>query len=633
MTPREYIDIARERWRFIVAALLLGLLVAGAAILVVPRQYASSVTVIVAPQASAEPGAGTGDTEISGQRLGIYSELLNSTRLTRDVVADLRLPVSPEELAGRIAVTTTPDSVLLTATVTDSSAEQAVLIANAVADQFIQNVTEIEQPVDPTRPQPVVGKVFEAAQPPADLVAPRPVAYIALGAVLGLVLGLAAALLRHALDFRVKTRRQLEDILGAPVLGTIGRDPKIPSSPLVMYGAPHTPLAEAFRQLRTNVSFMDVDREHKMILVTSATSGEGRSTTVCNLGLAMAEAGSRVLILDADLRDPSIARCLGVDDALGLTEVLLNRVPVERATQPIGPTLDVLPSGQLPPNPSELLGSNRMVNLLAMLRKLYDVVLIDSAPLLPVTDAAVLAPRVDGVLVLVRHDRTVVQDVQAAKDALDAVSGRVVGSVLTMVSHAGTRAHARVRPRRGRKRSQPRVPSWRTGAPVPVSGAAPQRDRQQGAPVALGDQKTVMLVAPQPRAQQALQQVSGSSRQQAHHPASPERQDAVQTPQPAAQDAAQAPPPSSQGPTPTLPEMAPAVPQDAEPTVPDDAEPVVPQDAAPVVPRDAEQDAEHPGSTARNGQQDPKERPAPRPRPRASSGANGQLDRDGSAVR
>jgi hypothetical protein len=168
---------------------------------------------------------------------------------------------------------------------------------------------------------------------------------------------------------------------------------------------------------------------------------------------------------------------------------------------------------------------------------------------------------------------------------------------------------------------------------VPVSGAAPQRDRQQGAPVALGDQKTVMLVAPQPRAQQALQQVSGSSRQQAHHPASPERQDAVQTPQPAAQDAAQAPPPSSQGPTPTLPEMAPAVPQDAEPTVPDDAEPVVPQDAAPVVPRDAEQDAEHPGSTARNGQQDPKERPAPRPRPRASSGANGQLDRDGSAVR
>ncbi len=626
MTPREYIDIARERWRFIVAALLLGLLVAGAAILVVPRQYASSVTVIVAPQVGTEPGAGTGDTEISGQRLGIYSELLNSTRLTRDVVADLGLPTSPEELAGRIAVTTTPDSVLLTATVTDSSADQAVLIANAVADQFIQNVTEIEQPVDPARPQPVVGKVFEAAQPPADLVAPRPVAYIALGAVLGLVLGLAAALLRHALDFRVKSRRQIEEILGAPVLGTIGRDPKIPSSPLVMYGAPHTPLAEAFRQLRTNVSFMDVDREHKVILVTSATSGEGRSTTVCNLGLAMAEAGSRVLILDADLRDPAIASCLGVDDALGLTEVLLNRVPVERATQPIGPTLDVLPSGQLPPNPSELLGSNRMVNLLAMLRKLYDVILIDSAPLLPVTDAAVLAPRVDGVLVLVRHDRTVVQDVQAAKDALDAVSGRVVGSVLTMVSHAGTRAHARVRPRRGRKRPNPRVSSWRAGGQGPAADAVPPRDRQQGSPVTLGDQRTVMLVAPQPRAQQAPQQAAGATRQQAPRPAAPERPEAQA---PASPDTAAVPPASSPGPTPTLPEMAPAVPHDAEPAVAQDAEPVVAQDAEPVV----AQDAEHVGSTVQNGQQDPKDRPAPRPRPRAPSGANGQLDRDGSAVR
>jgi non-specific protein-tyrosine kinase len=347
----------------------------------------------------------------------------------------------------------------------------------------------------------------------------------------------------------------------------------------------------------------------------------------------MAEAGSRVLILDADLRDPSIASCLGVDDALGLTEVLLNRVPIERATQPIGPTLDVLPSGQVPPNPSELLGSNRMVNLLALLRKLYDVVLIDSAPLLPVTDAAVLAPRVDGVLVLVRHDRTVLQDVQAAKDALDAVSGRVVGSVLTMVSHAGTRAHARVRPRRGRKRPHPRVSSWRAGAQGSAAGAVPSRDRQQGAPVTLGDQKTVMLVAPQPRAQQAPQQVSGSTRQQAPSPAAPERQDAVQVPQPASQGTAQAPSAASQGPSPTLPEMAPAVPQDAQPVVPHDAEPVVSHDAEAVVPQETDQAGERLGSTAQDGQQDPQERPAPRPRPRASSGANGQLDRDGSAVR
>ena len=201
-----------------------------------------------------------------------------------------------------------------------------------------------------------------------------------------------------------------------------------------MYGAPHTPLAEAFRQLRTNVQFIDVDREHKVILVTSATSGEGRSTTVCNLGAR--PGGGRAPGPDPRRRPAASPRSrgtCGVDDTHGLTDVLVNRIPVERALQPIAPALDVLPSGPLPPNPSELLGSNRMVDLIATLRGRYDVILIDTAPLLPVTDAAVLAPRVDGVLVLVRHGRTVVQDVQAAKDALRRGVGHASSaSVMTM---------------------------------------------------------------------------------------------------------------------------------------------------------------------------------------------------------
>ena len=106
---------------------------------------------------------------------------------------------------------------------------------------------------------------------------------------------------------------------------------------------------------------MDVDSAHKVILVTSPSSGEGKSTTVCNLALALAEAGTSVLIIDADLRRPSIARCLSIDGRIGLTDVLVNRVSIERAVQPLAPALDVLPSGLMPPNPSELLGSDRMV--------------------------------------------------------------------------------------------------------------------------------------------------------------------------------------------------------------------------------------------------------------------------------
>ena len=382
----------------------------------------------------------------------------------------LDLGVAPEELASRITATSAPETVLLTAQVTGETPERAIEIANVVAAQFIKNVAEIEQPADPVRVPPVEAKVFEPAAPPAVLAAPRPVLYLGLGAVLGLLVGFGAALLRSGLDTSLKRREQLEEVLEAPVVGVIGRDSKIASSPLVVYGDPQAPLAEAFRQLRTNVQFMDVDSEHKVILVTSASPSEGKSTTVCNLGLALAEAGTSVLIIDADLRRPTVARCLGVDGSIGLTNVLVNRVSVERAVQPLAPALDVLPSGLMPPNPSELLGSDRMVNLLAGLRGSYDVILIDTSPLLPVTDAAVLAPRADGVLVMVRHGKTRVQDLQAAKDALDAVSGRVLGSVMTMTPHVSKQRYASNAPTGWKQRGDAGSFAVRNGARRP-SGA------------------------------------------------------------------------------------------------------------------------------------------------------------------
>jgi capsular exopolysaccharide synthesis family protein len=506
VTPREYIEIVRERWRAIVAGLLLGLVVAGGLVYLVPREYSANVTVLVAAQSDAS--ATTADTgEISSQRLGTYVELLRSRRLAGGVISDLRLPTTPDELADRVSVTTTPDSLLLTATVTDGSPDGAIRIANALADEFIRNVAEIEQPSDQTRPPSVVAKAFEPAQPPAEQVAPRPVRYLILGTVLGLLAGFAAALLRNGLDTTLRRRSQLEDILGAPVLGVIGRDSKIASSPLVIYGDPQAPLAEAFRQLRTNVQFTDIDSAHKLILVTSPSWGEGKTTTVCNLALALAEAGTSVLIIDADLRRASVASSLSIEKRVGLTDVLVGRIPIEQAVQPLAPALDVLPSGPLPPNPSELLCSTRMIKLIAGLRLMYEVVLIDTAPLLPVTDAAVLAPRVDGVLVLVRHGHTLGRDLRAAKDALDAVSSRIIGSVMTMVPHAGKRAGRRRKPRKGIRQQRPygpvpgTGPGGETGSAVPGSAlrqaAAPQPAAPQpAAPLPASPQPAAPLPAP-----------------------------------------------------------------------------------------------------------------------------------------
>ena len=445
MTPR-LVDVARERWRLIVTGLLLGVVAAGLTIQLVPRAYSASVTMILETQ-PADPTlpAPTAADEVSAQRINTYVQLMESKRLASDVVLALHLPVTPEQLASRIVATTRPSSALITAAVTYGSPDQAVTVANAIGAAFIKHVEEIEQPADPTRRPAILAKVFQAAQPPADLVAPQPLLYLVVDVVLGLLLGCGAAVLRDAVDPQVKSRNQLEEIFGVPVLGVIGHNRKIRAGPLKTYGASNTPLAETFGHLRTNV-LAGVDRKHTSVLVTSATSAEGVTTTVCNLGLSLAKAGAHVVIVDANLRSPSVAACLGVGATPGLTDVLDLIEPLNVAVRPVGPALDALPSGPRPPNPSELLGSKPMTDLLASLREKYDVVLIDAPPLLPVTDAAVLAPRVDAILVVVRYGRTHLEDALAARAALHAVSGQILGSVLTMARHESSRKRAELRP-------------------------------------------------------------------------------------------------------------------------------------------------------------------------------------------
>jgi non-specific protein-tyrosine kinase len=266
---------------------------------------------------------------------------------------------------------------------------------------------------------------------------------LALGFVAGLAVGVAMALTRNALDTSVKSPEALRDASGAPNLGTIAHDAQVPRRPLTVHEDPQSPRAEAFRQLRTNLQFVDVDKPRKVIVVTSSMPTEGKTTTVTNLAIALASAGTRVLLIEGDLRRPKVADLLGLERAVGLTSVLSGRVEVEEVIQPWGGALfDVLASGPLPPNPSELLASRQMEALLGALRERYDAVLIDTPPLLPVTDAAAVAPATDGVLLVCRFRRTSRPQVESAAAALDAVGARVLGTVFTMVPSSGPRAYA-----------------------------------------------------------------------------------------------------------------------------------------------------------------------------------------------
>jgi tyrosine-protein kinase len=433
----EGIQVARKRWRVVLLGLLCGLLGATAITGLTPREYSAQVTIYLTAQSGADgPAAAYQGSLLSEQRVKSYTQLLTGTLVAQRVVDRLRLEIPATEVASKIQASAQPDTVLLTATATDGSPLQAKNIADATGEVFTDLVSELERPA-PDQPATVTARVVEQATLPSDPVTPRPMTNLCLGALLGLVAGCALALLRDALDTTIKSTDQLAQLTGAPNLGTITRDPDMPKHPLTVHENPHAPQAEAFRKIRTNLQFIDVDRPNKTIVVTSALPEEGKTTVLCNLAIVLSQAGRRVVLVETDLRRPRAVDYLGLEGSVGVTSVLAGQVSLGQALQPWGgPMFTVLASGPTPPNPSELLSSKQMVNMLAELRERYDTVLLDTPPLLPVTDAAVLAGAADGALLVVRYGRTTTHQVEAAMAALQSASARLLGTAFTMAPHA-----------------------------------------------------------------------------------------------------------------------------------------------------------------------------------------------------
>jgi capsular exopolysaccharide synthesis family protein len=244
--------------------------------------------------------------------------------------------------------------------------------------------------------------------------------------------------LREALDTKVRSERDVEAITEATILGGIAYDARTPDNPLVVRDDPRSPRAESFRTLRTNLQFLSIGSETRSFVLTSSIPGEGKSTTAANLAMVIALSGQRVVIVDADLRKPKLAEYLGLEGGAGLTDVLIGRADVADVLQRWGETnLYVLPAGKIPPNPSELLGSTAMINLISFLERSFDLVLFDAPPLLPVTDAAILAKNTSGAVLMVAAGRVHKNQLRGATVALANVGARVAGLVMTMLPTKG----------------------------------------------------------------------------------------------------------------------------------------------------------------------------------------------------
>ncbi|HEY3247949.1 MAG TPA: polysaccharide biosynthesis tyrosine autokinase [bacterium] len=277
-------------------------------------------------------------------------------------------------------------------------------------------------------------RIVDAATPPNRPISPRPMVDVLLGLALGLLLGVGASYGLEVLDTSFKSPEDVERQLGLPVLAVIPQWRKTNRAdvlPLIMEEQRRSPFAESFRHLRTSLLYMSPDRPLRTIEVTSPGPGEGKSTTSANIAAAFAQLGKRVWLVECDLRKPSLAWTFQPKSAFGLTELLVDGLPAGGAAQETSvKNLWIIPSGTKPPNPAELLGSQKMRALLEHGTDGAEMIVLDAPPVLPVTDATVLAPSVDGVVLVVHISKTPREAARRARQQLESVGARLLGVVV-----------------------------------------------------------------------------------------------------------------------------------------------------------------------------------------------------------
>lgn len=432
----------RTRWITLCVTTLIGVLAALAITLLTTPLYQASTRLFVS---TASSGATASDlyqgNRLSQERVTSYTELLMGETLAQRTIDKLGLDMSAQSLRDNVKASAKPDTVLLDVDVLDESPVRARDIANALSDEFVVLARELETPEGGTRPDARV-VVEQRASIPDRPVVPKAERNIAVGLAIGVMLGLGLAILRDLLDNTVKSRETLEEITGAGTVGSIPLDKERRNEPAISFENDNSAIAEAFRKLRTNLQFLAVDNPPRVIVITSSMPAEGKSTTAINIALALAEADHNVVLVDGDMRRPMLHKYLDVLGPVGFSTVLSGGASLSEALQKTKyPGLTVLTSGAIPPNPSELLGSLAAKKLLSEMRAQFDYVIVDTTPLLAVTDAALLSASADGVLIIARFGQTKRDQLTHAVGSLEDVGESVLGAVFAMTPKRGNASY------------------------------------------------------------------------------------------------------------------------------------------------------------------------------------------------
>ena len=441
MAIGDYLRAFRRFWWLVVVAAILGAGVGYATTFASTPQYESTARLFVTTQSGTSVGDAYQNNLFSQERVVSYAGLATSEQVAARAVDQLKMPITPDELRSKITATPLPKTVLLDISVSDTNPVTAQTYANAVADQLVQLVSELE--TSRRGGTPAAGAILlDDANYPTAVAGPTLLTRVALGAAGGLVVGLLAAVLLGALDSRLRARDSVEAVTRSQSLGFLVSDPGRSSVAVTNLRAGGLAV-ERLRELRTNLQFArtQAGKRPQVIAVTSPSRDDGRSTTAIDLAAVFAEAGRSVLLVDGDLLHPSLADRLALADTdraravqRGLGTALAGDHGVAAAIieSPGGAPFALLPAGPSASSRRRLWGDDSAAQIIAALRNDYDYVIVDTPPLTDCADGAVAAVLGDGAIVLARIAHTTTKDLRAALGVLEAANAHLIGTVVTL---------------------------------------------------------------------------------------------------------------------------------------------------------------------------------------------------------
>ena len=422
----EIMEALQKRWKMIALITLTCSVIAGVlSFFVIKPTYEASTKLFIGKEESQNSAYDNNDIQMYQKLLKTYAEMIKNDELIEKAIREVNTTMTADEILGSLTVNPLTDTQILEIKLKGKKPKEIAEILNGINNEFIFQANELV-------PNGNV-KVIREVRVPKDPVAPNKVMNIAIAFLLGLMVGVGLTFLLEYLDNTFKTKESVEGTLNIPVMGVIpqmSNSPKPGKKYFVVEDDPKAVAAESYRTLKTNIQYSSFDEKHRVMVVTSSTPGEGKSTTTGNLALALAEGEAKVILIDCDMRKPTVHKKFHISNEKGLSDVLIGKVDIMEAAHKYNKNLLVLTAGKIPPNPSEMLGSKTMKELLDRLKEVVDYIILDTPPVQAVADAQILSTRADGTLLVIRAGETKKEATENAINLLNKVNANVIGGIL-----------------------------------------------------------------------------------------------------------------------------------------------------------------------------------------------------------